>query len=116
LLPYCPPSALIIARHHATVNARVAGCFFRQSSSIAATATAAAATGPPLPPPPPPWSNSLSSIAKERQQQQHRQRTNGSTNVQTFTSPDDLGLFNLSTVFEVCDDGRGNLAISKLLA
>jgi hypothetical protein len=25
-------------------------------------------------------------------------------------------LFNLSTVFEVCDDGRGNLAISKLLA
>jgi hypothetical protein len=27
-----------------------------------------------------------------------------------------LDLFNLSTVFEVCDDGRGNLAISKLLA
>ncbi len=33
-----------------------------------------------------------------------------------FTSPDNLDLFNLSTVFEVCDDGRGNLAISKLLA
>jgi hypothetical protein len=32
-----------------------------------------------------------------------------------FTIPDDLDLFNLSTVFEVCDDGRGNLAISKLL-
>jgi hypothetical protein len=29
---------------------------------------------------------------------------------------DNLDLFNLSTVFEVCDDGRGNLAISKLLA
>jgi hypothetical protein len=25
-----------------------------------------------------------------------------------------LGLINLSTVFEVCDDGRGNIAISKL--
>jgi hypothetical protein len=36
--------------------------------------------------------------------------------VKTFTSPDDLDLFNLSTVFEVSDDGRGNLAISKLLA
>ncbi len=35
--------------------------------------------------------------------------------MKTFTSPDDLDLFNLSTVFEVCDDGRGNLAISKLL-
>jgi hypothetical protein len=33
-----------------------------------------------------------------------------------FTSPDDLDLFNLSTVFEVCDDGQGNLAISNLLA
>jgi hypothetical protein len=36
--------------------------------------------------------------------------------VKTFTSPDDLDLFNLSTVFEVCGDGQGNLAISKLLA
>jgi hypothetical protein len=53
---------------------------------------------------------------RKRQQQQHHHRTNGSTNVKTFTSPDDLDLFNLSTVFEVCDDGRGNLAISKLLA
>jgi hypothetical protein len=53
---------------------------------------------------------------KKRQQQQHHQRTNGSTNVKTFTSPDNLDLFNLSTVFEVCDDGQGNLAISKLLA
>jgi hypothetical protein len=54
------------------------------------------------------------SIAYERQQQQHHQRTNGSTNVKMFTSPDNLDLFILSTVFEVCDDGQGNLAISKL--
>jgi hypothetical protein len=36
--------------------------------------------------------------------------------VKTFTSPDNLDLFNLSTVFEVCDVGRANLAVSKLLA
>jgi hypothetical protein len=53
---------------------------------------------------------------RKRQQQQHHQRTNRSTNVKMFTSPDDLDLFNLSTVFEVCDNSRGNLAISKLLA
>jgi hypothetical protein len=53
---------------------------------------------------------------RKRQQQQHHQRTNGSTKVKTFTCPDDLDLFNLSTVFEVCDDGRGNSAISNLLA
>jgi hypothetical protein len=53
---------------------------------------------------------------KKRQQQQHHQRTNGSTNMKTFTSPNNLDLFNLSTVFKVCDDGQGNLAISKLLA
>jgi hypothetical protein len=40
-------------------------------------------------------------------QQQHQ--------CENFTSPDDLDLFNLSTVFEVCDDGREKLAISKLL-
>jgi hypothetical protein len=53
---------------------------------------------------------------RKRQQQQHHQLTNSSTNMKMFTSPDNLDLFNLSTVFEVCDDGRGNLAISKLLA
>jgi hypothetical protein len=42
---------------------------------------------------------------RKRQQQQHHQRTYGRTNVKTFTSPNDLELFNLSTVFEVCDDG-----------
>jgi hypothetical protein len=84
--------------------------------SIAATAAAATAARPPPPPSPPPLSNSPSSIAKERQQQQHHQHTNGSTNLKTFTSSDDLDLFKLSAVFEVCDDGRGNLAIGKLLA
>jgi hypothetical protein len=53
---------------------------------------------------------------RKRQQQQHHQCTNSITKVKTFTSPDDLDLFNLSTVFEVFDDGRGNLAISNLLA
>jgi hypothetical protein len=53
---------------------------------------------------------------RKRQQQYHHQRTNSSTKVKMFTSPVDLDLFNLSTVFEVCDVGRGNLAISKLLA
>ncbi len=53
---------------------------------------------------------------RKRQQQQHHQRTNGSTNVKIFTSPVNLDLFNLSRVFEVCDVGRGNLAISTLLA
>jgi hypothetical protein len=36
--------------------------------------------------------------------------------MKTFTSPVDLDLFYLSTVFEVSDVGQGNLAISKLLA
>jgi hypothetical protein len=53
---------------------------------------------------------------RKRQQQQHHQRTNGSTNVKMFKGPDNLDSFNLSTVFEVCDDGQGNLAISNLLA
>jgi hypothetical protein len=53
---------------------------------------------------------------RKRQQQQHHQRTNISTNMKLFTSLDDMDLFNLSTVFEVYDDGQGNLAISKLLA
>jgi hypothetical protein len=37
---------------------------------------------------------------RKRQQQQHHKLTNGSTNVKMFTSPDDLGFFNLSTVLE----------------
>ncbi len=53
---------------------------------------------------------------RKRQPQLHHPRTNGSTNMKMFTSPDDLDLFNLSTIFEVCDVGRGNSAISKLLA
>jgi hypothetical protein len=53
---------------------------------------------------------------RKRQQQHQHQRTNSSTNMKTFTSPDNLDLFNLSTVFEVFDVGQGNLAISELLA
>jgi hypothetical protein len=53
---------------------------------------------------------------RKRQQQHHHQRTNGSTNLKTFISPVNLDLFNLFTVFEVCDVVRGNLAISKLVA
>jgi hypothetical protein len=53
---------------------------------------------------------------RKRQQQHHHQHTNGSTNVKTFTRPDDLELFDLSKIFEVCDVGQGNLVISKLLA
>ncbi len=53
---------------------------------------------------------------RKMQQQHHHQRTNGSTNMKTFTSPDNLDLFNLSAVFEVCDVGQGNLAIGMLLA
>jgi hypothetical protein len=116
LLRCCPPSAFVIARCHATIDALVTSRFCRQLSSIAATAAAATAAGLPPPQSPPPLSYSPLSIAKERQQQQHHQHTNGSTNVKTLTSPYNLDLFNLCTVFEVCDDGRGNLAISKLLA
>jgi hypothetical protein len=36
--------------------------------------------------------------------------------MKTFTSPDNLDLFNLSIVFEVCDIGQGNIAISNLFA
>jgi hypothetical protein len=60
------PSAFVIAHHHATVDALVAGCFCCQSLSTAATTPTAAATKPPPPPPPRPWLNSPSSIAKER--------------------------------------------------
>jgi hypothetical protein len=84
----------------------------------------------PLPPPPllplppsrqaatttPMVERTIINCQRKRQQQHHHQHTNGSTNVKTFTSSVKLDLFNLSTVFEVCDVGQGNLAISKLLA
>jgi hypothetical protein len=120
LLHCCLPSVFTIACHHAAVNALVAGLFCRQllstatTAATAATAAAAAAPGLPPPPPPPPRSNSPSYIDEERgssstaYQLQHH--------VKTFTVPDNLDLFNLSKVFEVCDAGQGNLAISKLLA
>jgi hypothetical protein len=112
------PSTFVIARRHATVVALVAGRFRRQSSSTATTAAAAAAAKPP------PRATTATPMVeltvvhcrRKRQQQHHHQHTNGSTNMKMFTSPVNLDLFNLSTVFEVCDVGRGNLAISKLVA
>ncbi len=86
------------------------------TSQAATAAAAAAAKPPPLPPFTTVVELTIIHCQRKRQQQQHHQRTNGSTKVKTFTSPEDLDLFNLSTVFEVCDVGRGNLAISKLVA
>jgi hypothetical protein len=103
------PSAFVIARRHTTVNTLVAGHFCRQSSSTTTTTAATAAATPVV-------ELTVLHCQRKRQQQHHHQRTNGSTNVKMFTSPVDLDLFNLSTVFEVCDVGRGNLVISKLLA
>ena len=40
---------------------------------------------------------------RKRQQHYHHQRTSSSTNVKRLTSLNDLDLFNISTVFEVCD-------------
>jgi hypothetical protein len=112
----CPLSAFVIAHCHATANALVAGHFCRQSSSIAChcrcrccwAATASTTTTV--------VKLAIVHCQRKRQQQQHYQRTNSSTNVKMFTSLYDLDLFNLSTVFEVCGDGLGNLAISNLLA
>jgi hypothetical protein len=84
-----------------------------QQSTLSLPAAFAANHRPSLPPPPlplPPGCHRLNRHhLRKRQQQQHHQRTNGSTNLKSFTSPDDLDLFNSSTVFEVCDDGQGNL-------
>jgi hypothetical protein len=46
-------------------------------------------------------------------QQHHQQRINSSTKMKMFTSPDNFDLSHLSTVFEVCDNGGGNIEISK---
>jgi hypothetical protein len=89
------------------------------TAATAATTATTAAAGPPPPPPPPLWLNSPSYIDEERgisHQQQHHQHTSCRTIVKTFTSPDNLDLFNLSTVFEVYDVGQVNLEIIKLLA
>jgi hypothetical protein len=40
----------------------------------------------------------VASSAKHKQQRHHQQLTNSSTILKTFTSPDNLDLFNLSTV------------------
>jgi hypothetical protein len=97
-------------------------------STLSLPAAFAANCCPLLPPPPLPLPPGRHHLHRhQRGQNRHHplpkkeakraapQRTNSSNNLKTFTSPDNLDLFNLSTVFEVCDDGRGNLAISKLL-
>jgi hypothetical protein len=45
---------------------------------------------------------------RKRQQQHHHQHTNGSTNMKMFTSPDNLDLFNISTVFELVEGNPTN--------
>jgi hypothetical protein len=99
LLRFFLLSAFVIARRHATIDALIAGRFCRQLLSTAATAAATTATATTV------VELTVVHCGRKRQQQHHHQRTNGSTNVKTFTSPDDLDLFNLSTVFEVCDVG-----------
>ena len=82
------------------VSARAASA--ARISSPSAGGAAGSAAGPPQPPPPPPWSNSPSYIGKERgSTTTTTQHTSCRTIVNTFTSPGNLELFNLSTVFEV---------------
>jgi hypothetical protein len=45
---------------------------------------------------------------RKRQQHHHHQRTNGSTNVKTFTSLDNLDLVYLCTVFELVEGNPDN--------
>jgi hypothetical protein len=75
-----PPSneAAAIGRPHITTTA---------AANTTATATAANVV-----------ELTIVQCLRKRQQQHHHQHTNGSTNVKMFTSPDDLDLFNLSTV------------------
>jgi hypothetical protein len=110
------PSAFVIARHHATVDAFVASCFCCQSLFLATTAAAAAAEAATTAIATTVVKLTVVHCQRKRQYQPHHQHTNGSINVKTFTSPVNLDLFNLSTVFEVCDVGQRNLAISKLLS
>jgi hypothetical protein len=106
LLRCCPPSNFVIAVMQPSMLSLPAAFADKLSSTsstaaaaaTAATAATAAAAGPPQPPPPPPWSNSPSYIGEERGSST---TTTCRTIVNTFTSPDNLDLFNLSTVFEV---------------
>jgi hypothetical protein len=79
----------------ATAIAAVTAAAVTSATATAATATTANATTI--------VELSIFHCLRKRQQQQHHQCTSGSTNVKTFTSPDDLSLFNLSTVFELVE-------------
>jgi hypothetical protein len=102
LLCCFPLSAFVIACRHATVNALVAPpiifhhchCRHRRCCHCRRTATAATATTM--------VELTVIHCQRMRQQQHHHQCTNSSTNVKTFTSPDNMDLFNLSTVFLKC--------------
>jgi hypothetical protein len=110
------PSAFVIARRHVTVKALVVGRFFCQSSVTATPTTAAAAPRLPPLPLPQPWLNFVY-CQSNWQQQQHHQHTNGSTNLKTFTCPDDLDFFNIPTVFPtlgVCTTVSVNTTVSTI--
>jgi 3-oxoacyl-ACP reductase-like protein len=62
------------------------------AANAAATTTATATTVVEL---------TVAHWQRKRQQQHHHQHTSCRTIVNTFTSPDNLDLFNLSTVFDV---------------
>jgi hypothetical protein len=99
-------SAFVIAPHHATVEALAAPPIFihrrhrhhRRCCRCCRTATAAAATTI--------VELIIVHCQRMREQQNHHQHTNGSTNVKMFTIPDNMDLFNLSTVFLKCLFGR----------
>jgi hypothetical protein len=105
----------------ATVDALVAGRFCRQSSSIATTAAAAtaaaAAAGLPPPPPPPPWSNLPSSIAEERGNSSSPTSVPTAAPTQKHLKVQTIWTYLTYVQYLKCViNGRGNLAISKLLA
>jgi hypothetical protein len=90
LLHCFPPSAFVITRHHATINALAAGHFCLQlfyhrhrrrcrchCRRAATTSTATAATIVEL---------TVVHCQRKKQQQHHHQCTNGSTKVKTFIS------------------------------
>jgi hypothetical protein len=97
LLRCFPPSAFVIARHHATVNALLPAASppilvhhrYHRRCRCRWAATAAIATATTV------VELTVVHCQRKRQQQHHHQRTNGSTKVKTFTNPIDLDLFKL---------------------
>jgi hypothetical protein len=83
--PLSPP--IVVHRRHGR------RCRCRRAATAATATTATATTVVEL---------TVVPCRRKRQQQQHHQRTNGSTNVKTFTNPVDLNLFKLFySIFEV---------------